>query len=356
MKSKKKKRKIIFTALICAGIISLGSFATIAYAADNTAESGNNDLMQSVRQTVQSTFKNVSEQAKTLINNLRGIKSNGFGFAFCNPEEAASILGITEEELMTKLEETDGNIIKILEDAGKLDEYKIKILAEYKNKLDIAVAEGSLTQDKANEKYAQAETIINEIDSESMPNIGVHKFSDGEIPEEFKKFKDGEFDGFEGLDRFMEKHEGFGSGFGISFGIIDGVKIFFSSDDVNIADMLGISEEELKIKIEENSGNIFKVLEDAGKLEEYKIKILENFKSKLDQQVAEGKITQDKADEIYGSMAEFTADFNSEYVNSERTMPEFEGKRGPRTRSWNGSDGKESRTVIPESNSEENSL
>ena len=190
-------------------------------------------------------------------------------------------------------------------------------------------------------------------------DAGNDKFN--KLPEKFREFNEfnGEKDAKEFFERNFgefgefderpEKHErfskdgGFGFGFGICFGI-DGVQMAFGSDDVSITDILGITEEELKTKIEENRGNIFKILEDAGKLDEYKTKLLENFKSHLDRQVADGKITQDKANELYASMEKFTKDLGCDENGMPMLPrpPRFDGNDskdrtdGPVIRKWDG--------------------
>jgi hypothetical protein len=99
-----------------------------------------------------------------------------------------------------------------------------------------------------------------------------------------------------------------GFGFGIGIGGINGC---FGSDCVDIADMLGITEQEFIDKLKEE-GNIFKILEDAGKLGEYKEKLLENFREKLDAQAACGAITKEQADEAYARLEEAVNNFSSD--------------------------------------------
>ena len=122
----------------------------------------------------------------------------------------------------------------------------------------------------------------------------------GKFPERFE-FPEGEFPEGDAI------HGRFGFGIGIG-----GLKGFFGSDGVDIADILGVTEEELRDMIKEADGNIFKVLEDAGKLDEYKAAILQNFRAKLDEQVASGAITKEKADEAYGMLKEAVDNFSSE--------------------------------------------
>lgn len=54
---------------------------------------------------------------------------------------------------------------------------------------------------------------------------------------------------------------------------------------------------------ERQSGKTYgAIARDAGKLDEFKAEMLEQRKAVLDQQVAEGKITQQRADEIYNTI------------------------------------------------------
>ena len=145
---------------------------------------------------------------------------------------------------------------------------------------------------------------------------GPEGFEGFEIPEGFEpppwrgsRIENGEFpEGFEipeGAERHEFRFDGGKPGGCFGFGMgIGGIKGFFGSGSADIADILGLTEEELRAKILEADGNIFKVLEEAGKLEEYKNKILQGFKEKLDEQVVSGAITQEKADEAYAMLEE----------------------------------------------------
>ena len=144
------------------------------------------------------------------------------------------------------------------------------------------------------------------------------KFKDGELPE-LPKFPELP-EGLEPPERpdkseWAEKHtfkadgeDGFSFGFGIGIG---GIKEFFGSENIDIADFLGITEEEFHDRLKAG-GNIFKILEDAGKLDEYKDMLLQSFKDKLDAQVAAGNITQEKADEAYEILKESVNNFSGE--------------------------------------------
>jgi len=159
---------------------------------------------------------------------------------------------------------------------------------------------------------------VNASDNVSQTNDGdairgrfEFKFPDGELPELP-----------EGTEFHTFKHDGRNGGFGFGIGI-GGIKDFFGSDGINIADILGVTDDELRDMLKEADGNIFKVLEDAGKLDEYKAAILENFKAKLDEQVASGAITQEKADEAYEMLKEAVNNFSGEGCGVR--MPGFVG-------------------------------
>jgi DNA-directed RNA polymerase specialized sigma subunit len=266
---KRKKIKIITVSLICAAILSAGAFAA-ANASENVQKTNDSESVQ----TIESTFRNISEKAGDM---LKGGKHGGH-FMFFDSSEIAGILGMTEDDFKAALTEADGNIVKILEDSGKLEEYKAKILENCKTKLDEQVADGKITQEQADEKYAETKAAVAGITSENSPII---RFRNGEKPEK-----------------------------GFSVHMFGGKGFDFSVE--SIADILGITEDELETKLDEADGNIIKILEDSGKLEEYKAKILENCKTKLDEQVADGKITQEKADELFARLEEMVNSFTSD--------------------------------------------
>jgi hypothetical protein len=75
---------------------------------------------------------------------------------------AASVLGKTEEEVKESVKTS--KVGDLLVEAGKVDEFKAAYLAEAKSKLDAAVTVGSLTQEQADEKYAEAKDKIDAYD------------------------------------------------------------------------------------------------------------------------------------------------------------------------------------------------
>jgi len=319
---KNKKIKIIVTALVIAGIVTIGALAV-------SANDNNVNMVQTnegnIIRTLQSAFKYVSARADSIFGS-----GKHQGLILFEPEETAEILGMTLDEFKAKLDEYEGNIIKVLEDGGKLGEYKEKVLANYKAVLDEQVAGGRMTQEQAEEKYAVAEAKIAGISGENAPSI--HFGTDGERGE--FKHRDGRFsEGFDlpggdmvrgrfefilpdgelpdGAETHAYKADGKNGGFGFGIGI-GGIKEFFGSDGIDLADILGIAEEDLRDMIKEADGNIFKVLEDAGKLDEYKSAVLQSFKDKLSEQVDCGAITQEKADEAYEMLKKAVDNFCGE--------------------------------------------
>ena len=62
------------------------------------------------------------------------------------------------------------------------------------------------------------------------------------------------------------------------------------------ADMIGSTTQEIVDECKENDKSLFELAEEAGKLDELKTKMLENFKETLDNMIEEEKITQEQAD------------------------------------------------------------
>ena len=211
----------------------------------------------------------------------------------------------------------------------------------------LAVSADESTSPQTDEDKSAGDEIIAEgNDGEAAPpdHCGRHgkckrEFKSGEceIPEGFEfpdgdtirgRFEfvlpDGEFPEFPDGEEFHNfKPDGKNGGFGFNIGI-GGIKGFFGSDGVDIAGILGLTDDELRDMIKEADGNIFKILEDAGKLEEYKAAILQNFKDKLDAKVASGDITQEKADEVYEMLKEAVEDLSGEGFGA--GMPGFCGR------------------------------
>lgn len=58
-----------------------------------------------------------------------------------------------------------------------------------------------------------------------------------------------------------------------------------------------------EVTTERNNGKTYgTIAKEAGKLDEFKLQMLENKKAMLDQRVKDGRLTQDRADEIYNNI------------------------------------------------------
>jgi hypothetical protein len=83
-------------------------------------------------------------------------------------------------------------------------------------------------------------------------------------------------------------------------------------DGAMIADILGISTEELRTRLVENQGNLYQVLDDMNKVNEYKETALELTRDALDRAVLDGRISKENADAIFGKAEEVIGNFNGE--------------------------------------------
>ncbi|MCL2775179.1 MAG: hypothetical protein FWD71_17800 [Oscillospiraceae bacterium] len=287
-KKKDKTVKIILAAVLCVGIISAGSFALLANASDNN---NNTNSTNSTGSAV--TAKSGNKSNADMKKGMRGMDM-GMGRDFFNPSDVATFLGITQDELQTRLDAANGNIVQVLNDAGQLDAYKAQVLADYKTKLDDAVTAGKMTQDQADKQYASEQTKINSITADtSMPFGGDSKMARG------------------GMDMGMACMGGY--------------------DMATAASVMGITQDELKTQVQTANGNLFKVLEEAGKMDAYKAQVLANCKTKLDAAVTAGKMTQADADTEYAKMQTTVNNFSSSNAPS---MNFKGGQRGSRD-NWN---------------------
>lgn len=136
-----------------------------------------------------------------------------FHFAVSFVELAADVLGIDESDLREQLHDGQ-SLADVAESQGMdLEQFKSDLLAAVKSKLDEKVADGDLTQERADEIYARVSENIDEI---------VEKTHDG--PPFFRGrpgpfFRDGNFPGFppfedieSGFESFREESGGSSSG------------------------------------------------------------------------------------------------------------------------------------------------
>lgn len=93
--------------------------------------------------------------------------------AYETPAEAAAALtGKTTEEVVTQKQDSDMTYGEIAADAGKLEEFKTEMLEIKKDRLDEKVADGTLTQEKADEIYKAIEEKAANCDGTGSGQIG----------------------------------------------------------------------------------------------------------------------------------------------------------------------------------------
>ena len=93
--------------------------------------------------------------------------------AYKNPAEAvAGLTGKTVESVTEQRQETGDSYCAIAEEAGVLDQYKAAVLEMKKDALNERVADGKLTQEKADEIIAAIETKMAECDGTCDGNGG----------------------------------------------------------------------------------------------------------------------------------------------------------------------------------------
>lgn len=212
---------------------------------------------------------------------VKGVMERGVGMhrgSFDNTkflEEHASILGITVDDLKVRME--SGKSIKdIATDLGiseetlqaKMEEIRAAHQAEMKAKIQQEVTDGKITQAQADERIANME---------KGPKGGKGNRPEGRGPGEGRGMKDD--------TKFLE---GQASVLGIT---VDDLKARLESGKLikDIATDLGISDEALQAKMAEVR---------AAHQAERKAEMT----TKLQQEVAEGKLTQAQADEMLANL------------------------------------------------------
>ncbi len=202
-----------------------------------------------------------------------GFRANGhaFGFGFKSgfglgdaKARLAEFLGITEDQLEDELEADGATLATVAEAHGKSrDELKSFIQNEAGAKLDEAVADGKLTQEQADAIEQRLGENVDALIDGTRPAFAGHRF--------------GGFPGLPGLGEAKEK----------------------------LAEFLGITEEQLRDELAADDATLASVAGAHGKSrDELKSFIETEAKTALDEAVASGALTQDRADDILGGLTE----------------------------------------------------
>lgn len=291
-----KKKIIGLVTLSLAGTMALSSFAL---ASDRTTDS------LYTKPTTESTTQ--TERQKT-DRPTRGENIFKTKRGLINKDVLKSVLNLDDEQLKTKLAEHENNVYKLLEAHGKVEEYKSAYLKAVREKLDKAVADNKITKEKADDIYAKAQEAIQGFNAETG-SLGVNAENQS-------------FDTGEKVGRFTESFsfnfnsDDFQEELGIAKEVFSSLRndpnLNFSLglDGSMLADILGISAEELKTRLVENQGNLFRVLEELGKVDEYKAAALQLTSDALDRAILDGRITEENAAAILARAEEVINSFN----------------------------------------------
>jgi uncharacterized protein YidB (DUF937 family) len=260
----------------------------------------NGDLTQEQADRLRERLDEIPGDAPFIAPGFHGkFRGGEFGFAFkfgfgghgigFDSEGLAEFLAIEPEQLRDELQADGATLASVAEAHGKSrDELKAFMLGDLQEKLDARAAEGDLTQERADEILAEA-------------NDRVDELIDGE-------FDKPPFPAF--------KHE---FGFPVPFGVPGAG---FVGDD--LAEFLGIDEEQLLDELREDGATLATVAEAHGKSrDELKTFLSDSFKAHLDELVADGVLTQARADGILSDFDEHVDDL------IDGGLPEFGPLRGP---------------------------
>ena len=201
-----------------------------------------------------------------------GKEEGGFGFkgrggrGGLELSAAATALGLSEQDLLSKLQ--SGKSIAEIAKEQNIDLAKVKeaLLAEAKASLDQAVKDGKLTQAQADQAYQRfSENIDDLLNKSGMPG------------------KNGDPRGGSGGPR----DRGFGG-----------------MDLSGAAMALGLSEQDLLSKLQSGKSIAEIAKEQNVDLARVKESLLSSLKTRMDQAVKDGKLTQAQADQMYQRFSE----------------------------------------------------
>lgn len=180
-----KKRKALIITVIVAAVFAVSG--VVALAASNI--SNLEDLYLAFRTAQVEKAVNdgemTSDDAQTYLTNLTErmeadetdavppLRGGGTGFGMgaprTNPVELYSqISGLSADEIREACN-GESSVYAIADEAGLLDELKAAMIEDANAKIDELVADGRITDDKADELKANSEEKINSITAESMP-------------------------------------------------------------------------------------------------------------------------------------------------------------------------------------------
>lgn len=216
-----------------------------------------------------------------------GREGGGFGFIGSN-EAVAELLGLTTDELQTALKAEGATIASIAEEQGVDVQAVIDLqVSEAKVKLDEKLASGDLTQDK----YDAALTSLTD---------NVTKMVNGDLA------RTGEGRGKNG-----------------------GAPGFFGNDEA-VAELLGLTTDELQAALQEDDATLASVAAEQGVDVQKVIDLLVNeATAKLDEKLAAGELTQAEYDTKAASLLEHaTKQVNGEFEKPEGGRGEHGGFKG----------------------------
>lgn len=188
---------------------------------------------------------------------FRDIKSSGFIHLGKNVLELTGLSKEEFEQVCKDLKAEGKTLVDYLKEQGIYNEWKANLISEYESKLDSAVENERITEERAAELKEKLEQ---RIEDGKVFNLGIHRG-------DFKPNK-------------KDK----------SFNVSQ-----------KILDITGLDKEELKdlcAELEEEGKTIVDYLKDEGLFDEWQQSTVESFTERIQKAVDAGKLTQEKADEM----------------------------------------------------------
>jgi uncharacterized glyoxalase superfamily protein PhnB len=186
-----------------------------------------------------------------------GIKASGF---MNMKDNVLELTGLSKEDFVQvckDLKEEGKTLVDYLKDQGLYEEWKTNLISEYENKLDLAVENERITEERAAELKEKLEQRIE--DGKAL-NLGIHR----------------------GNFKLNKKDNSFNA-------------------SKNILDITGLDKEELKdlcAELKEEGKTIVDYLKDEGLFDEWNQSTVESFTERIQKAVDAGKLTPEKADEM----------------------------------------------------------
>ena len=259
------KKKLAFFSLALAMVLLTGSL--VAFGTGISEEPDPLGLLHDLVREDETTAE--AAQVKTGTDKTSAINENVI---------AASVLGITEEALVTSL--NSSSLYQLLENGGKLAEYKNALINAQSEMVDAMIASGEYDTASAIQKIIDYAQTIKDWDGTTVTAL-----VETDTADSYAKTDEAKSDKYKaGKTKTGKAKAGKAKASKVK---TDMAKVDMTSAHAIAAHLLGIIPEDLVVLI--NETNLYQLLVDKGWLEEFKTELITTEYEMVDAKIASGE-------------------------------------------------------------------